>query len=54
VEQGLKRILQGKSSLLIRSKAPAGGKGIEEAQIAEIRVMRQGAEGGRSGEGGEV
>jgi len=45
VEQGLKRILQGKSYLLIRSKAPAGGKGIEEAQIAEIRVMRQGAEG---------
>jgi len=45
VEQGLKRILQGQSYLLIRSQAPAGGKGAEEMRIVEIRVMGQGAGG---------
>jgi hypothetical protein len=45
VEQGLKRILQGQSYLLIRSQVPEGSKGAEEMRIVEIRVMGQGAGG---------
>jgi hypothetical protein len=45
VEEGLKRILQGQSYLLIRSQAPEGGKGAVEMRIVEIRVMGQGAGG---------
>lgn len=45
VEEGLKPSLQGQSYLLIRSQAPARGKGTEGMRIVEIRVMGQGAGG---------